>query len=297
MPGRMAAELYESNGNRHRCHPAGDIDQDRRIMHSVQICVPDLLQGLGMDSSGVKSKIAGINHQAWLLEVHRDGVNLYPEIKRRALERTEPHDDRVRYEMMKQFGYYVTESTQHTAEYVPYFIKNAYPELLDRFGIQTLMYRDWGKSQQDYWNQAKEELIHNTGLTHQRTHEYASYIIEAMVWDKVYKIGANVLNRNYITNLPNDVCVEVPCLVDGSGITPCHVGELPQQLAALNRTNINPQILTIEAALKGDREGVCHAAMLDPHTSAELSLDDIRSMCNELLDANKAYLPQFQFHG
>lgn len=265
------------------------------LCHSVQICVPELLRGLGMAPDGVKSKIAGINHQAWLLEVHRDGTDLYPEIKRRALERTalEPHDDRVRYEIMKQFGYYVTESSQHTAEYLPYFIKNAYPELLDRFGIQTRMYLNWGNSQAEYWSQAQSEFIHNVNLAHSRTHEYASYIMEAMLWDRPYKIGANVLNDGFISNLPDRVCVEVPCLVDGSGITPCHVGELPEHLAALNRTNINPQILTIEAALTGDRETFYYAAMLDPHTAAELSFDDIRAMCDELLEANRAYLPQF----
>jgi alpha-galactosidase len=266
------------------------------LCHSVQICVPELLRGLGMNPDGVKSKIAGINHQAWLLDVHRDGTDLYPEIKRRALERTalEPHDDRVRYEVMKQFGYYVTESSQHTAEYVPYFIKNAYPELLDRFGIQTQMYLNWGNSQKEYWDQAQSEFIQNANLNHSRTHEYASYIMEAMLRDQPYKIGANVLNDGFISNLPDRVCVEVPCLVDGSGITPCHVGELPEHLAALNRTNINPQILTIEAALTGDRETFYYAAMLDPHTAAELSFDDIRSMCDELLEANRDYLPQFK---
>jgi alpha-galactosidase len=266
------------------------------LCHSVQICVPDLLRGLGMDPDGVKSKIAGINHQAWLLDVHLDGKDLYPEIKRRALERTarEPHDDRVRYEIMKQFGYYVTESSQHTAEYLPYFIKNAYPELLDRFGIQTHMYLNWGNSQAEYWGKAQSEFIHNTNLSHTRTHEYASYIMEAMLRDRPYKIGANVLNDGFISNLPDRVCVEVPCLVDGSGITPCHVGELPEHLAALNRTNINPQILTMEAALSGDRETFYYAAMLDPLTAAELSFDDIRSMCDELLVANRDYLPQFK---
>jgi alpha-galactosidase len=118
--------------------------------------------------------------------------------------------------------------------------------------------------------------------------------MEAILWDRPYKIGANVLNDGFISNLPDRVCVEVPCLVDGSGITPCHVGELPEHLAALNRTNINPQILTIEAALTGDRETFYYAAMLDPHTAAELSFDDIRSMCDELLEANRDYLPQFK---
>ncbi|WP_042166973.1 alpha-glucosidase/alpha-galactosidase [Paenibacillus gorillae] len=266
------------------------------LCHSVQICVRDLFEGLGMDHTNVKSKIAGINHQAWLLDVHRDGEDLYPEVKRRALERqaSEQHDDKVRYEIMNQFGYYVTESTQHTAEYVPYFIKNAYPELLDEYGVHTMMYKNWGQSQADYWQKAMDELLGNKGLSHERTHEYASYIMEAILTDNIYKIGANVMNNGLITNLPDGVNVEVPCLVDGSGITPCYIGDLPPQLAALNRTNINVQELTIEASLTGNKEHVYHAALLDPHTSAELSIADIRSMVGELLEANRSYLPQFE---
>ncbi|WP_256757348.1 alpha-glucosidase/alpha-galactosidase [Cohnella sp. WQ 127256] len=260
------------------------------LCHSVQICVRDLLHGLGMDDANVKSKIAGINHQAWLLEVHRDGVDLYPEIKRRAAERNVEHDDRVRYEIMNRFGYYVTESTQHSSEYMPYFIKRNYPELLPRFGILTEMYKDWGKSQQQYWNQTKAEMIDNADLSHERTHEYASFIMEAIVTDRAIKIGGNVMNSGLITNVSANACVEVPCLVDGSGITPCYIGDLPTVCAGLNSTNIHMQLLTIEAALYGRKESIYHAAMLDPHTSAELSLDDIVAMCDELIEVNRNYL-------
>lgn len=239
-------------------------------------------------------KIAGINHQAWLLEVRRDGVDLYPQIRERASARTEKHEDMVRYEVMKRFGYYVTESTQHSGEYMPYFIKKSYPELIERYGLQTEMYKDWGKSQISYWKKTKEELVDNHEVTHERTREFASYILESMVTGKLYKIAANVQNKGYITNLPDGCCVEVPCLVDGTGITPCHVGDLPPQCAALNLTNINVQNLVIEAALTGRKEHLYHAAMLDPHTAAELSLDDIVAMCDEMIEANRQWLPELR---
>ena len=264
------------------------------LCHSVQVCAHDLLAGLGMETDRVAYEIAGINHQAWLLKVTRDGVDLYPEIKARAAKRTEAHDDRVRYEVMKRFGYYVTESTQHSGEYMPYFIKRSYPELVERYGLHTDMYKDWGRSQISYWKQTKAELVDNHAVTHERTGEFASYILEALVTGKLYKIAANILNKGYITNLPEDSCVEVPCLVDGTGIHPCHVGALPPQCAAMNLTNINVQNLTIEAALTGRREHVYHAAMLDPHTAAELSLEDIVAMCDELIEANQRWLPELR---
>ena len=264
------------------------------LCHSVQVCAHDLLAGLGMETDNVDYEIAGLNHQAWLLKVTRNGDDLYPEIKSRAARRTDAHDDRVRYEVMKRFGYYVTESTQHSGEYMPYFIKRSYPELIDRYGLHTDMYKDWGRSQIAYWKKAKEELVDNHAVTHERTKEFASYILEALTTGKLYKIAANIQNKGYITNLPGDCCVEVPCLVDGTGIHPCHVGALPPQCAAMNLTNINVQNLTIEAALTGRREHVYHAAMLDPHTAAELSLDDIVAMCDELMEANRKWLPELK---
>lgn len=264
------------------------------LCHSVQVCAHDLLEGLGMPTDGISYKIAGINHQAWLLEVTRNGEDLYPEIKRKAEARTEAHEDRVRYEVMKRFGYYVTESTQHSGEYMPYFIKRQYPQLLETFGLHTEMYKEWGKSQIAYWKRAKEELIDNHAVTHERTKEFASYIMEARITGSEYKIAANILNHGYIVNLPENSCVEVPCLIDSSGIYPCHVGELPPQCAALNLTNINVQNLTIEAALTGKKEHVYHAAMLDPHTAAELSIDDIVHMCDEMIEANRKWLPELR---
>ncbi|WP_274649847.1 alpha-glucosidase/alpha-galactosidase [Paenibacillus humicola] len=264
------------------------------LCHSVQVCVRDLFKNLGMDTEGVKSKIAGINHMAWLLEVSKDGVDLYPEIKRRAREKQqEKHHDMVRLEMMLKFGYYITESSEHNAEYHPYFIKRNYPELIDRFNIPLDEYPRRCVNQIENWNKRRDELVHNPELQHNRTHEYASYIFEAIETNVPFKIGGNVMNTGLITNLPREACVEVPCLVDRSGVTPTYVGDLPPQCAALNRTNINTQLLTIEAAITKKREHIYHAAMLDPHTAAELSMDDIVAMCDDLIEAHGDWLPKY----
>lgn len=264
------------------------------LCHSVQVCMPDLLRHLGMSTEGVQHKIAGINHMAWLLEVTQNGKDLYPEIKDRASKVDGMHHDMVRFEIMKQFGYYVTESSEHNAEYTPYFIKSKYPELIQRFNIPLDEYPRRCIEQIKRWEDMKESLVNNKNLIHKRTNEYASYIMEAMETDVPYKIGGNVLNTGLITNLPNDSVVEVPCLVDRSGITPCYVGALPQQLAALNRTNINVQLMTIEAAITKKKENIYMAAMLDPHTLSELSLDDIRSLCDDLIEAHGSWLPEYK---
>jgi len=265
------------------------------LCHSVQVCVPHMFEHLGIDQTGVQSKIAGINHMAWLLEVTKDGVDLYPEIKRRAAEKQkEKHHDMVRYELMLKFGYYVTESSEHNAEYHPYFIKKNYPELIDRYNIPLDEYPRRCIEQIDRWSRMRAELVDNAGLKHERTHEYASYIMEAIETNVPFKIGGNVMNTGLITNLPKEACVEVPCLVDKSGITPTYVGDLPPQLAALNRTNINTQLLTIEAAITGKKEHIYHAALLDPHTSAELSMDEIIALCDDMIEAHGDWLPAYR---
>mgnify|MGYP001428502775 CR=1 FL=1 len=264
------------------------------LCHSVQVCVPRLFKDLGMDDTGVKYKIAGINHQAWLLEVSKDGVDLYPEIKRRAKEKQkEKHHDMVRYEIMFKFGYYVTESSEHNAEYYPYFIKKTHPELIDQLNIPLDEYPRRCVNQIEGWKRMREELVNNKNLEHTRTHEYASYIFEAIETNKPIQIGGNVMNTGLITNLPKEACVEVPCLVDRNGVQPTYIGDLPPQLAALNRTNINTQLLTIEAAITGKKEHIYHAAMLDPHTSAELTLDEIVALCDDLIEAHGDWLPKF----
>jgi alpha-galactosidase len=264
------------------------------LCHSVQSCVPVLFRELGMDDTGVKSRIAGINHMGWLLEVSRDGVDLYPEVKKRAAARPTPHTDMVRYEIMKRFGCYVTESSEHSAEYNPWFIKNRYPELIERFNIPLDEYPRRCVRQIEDWKKMRIALTENRSLSHERTHEYASYIMDAVQTDVPYRIGGNVLNTGLITNLPADACVEVPCMVDRSGITPCHVGALPPQLAALNMTNINVQLVTIEAAVTRRKDAVYQAALLDPHTAAELSMDDVVRLCDDLIEAHGSWIPPLQ---
>lgn len=266
------------------------------LCHSVQVCAKDLLKDLDMPEDNIKWKIAGINHMAWLLEITRNGEDLYPEIKKRAALKSEngQHDDMVRYELMKRFGYYITESSEHNAEYHPYFIKDKYPELIEKFNIPLDEYPRRCVEQIKKWEILGKQLTENEDITHERTTEYASYIMEAMETDVPYKIGGNVLNTGLITNLPKDAVVEVPCLVDGSGITPCYIGDLPQQLAALNRTNINTQLLTVEAAITGKREYIYQAALLDPHTASELSIDDIVSLCDDLIEAHGDMLDTYE---
>ncbi|MDL0434523.1 MULTISPECIES: alpha-glucosidase/alpha-galactosidase [unclassified Niallia] len=266
------------------------------LCHSVQVCTSHLLKSLGIKASNVEEKIAGINHMAWLLEVKADGQDLYPEIKRRAREKQlQKHSDMVRFELMERFGFYVTESSEHNAEYHPYFIKKRYPELIDRFQIPLDEYPRRCVQQIENWEKMRKELVHNSNLTHVRSHEYGSRIIEAMETNNPFKFGGNVLNTGgLISNLPEKACVEVPCLVDRNGILPCYIGELPEQLAALNRTNINTQLLTIEAAVTRKKEYIYQAALLDPHTAAELSIDDIVAMCDDLIEAHGSWLPNYE---
>ena len=268
------------------------------LCHSVQVCAGSILDGVGMGEykDKVETKIAGINHMAWLLEIKdENGNDLYPEIRRRAKEKNtnEKHNDMVRFEYINRLGYYCTESSEHNAEYNPLFIKSRYPELIEKYNIPLDEYPRRCVNQIEKWKKQSKELL-SSDITHERSHEYASYIMEAMVTGVPYKIGGNVINKGFITNLPQNACVEVPCLVDRSGITPCYVGELPTQLAAMNMTNINPQLLTIEAAVTGKKDRIYQAAMLEPHTAAELSIDDIVNMCDDLIEAHKGWLPEYE---
>lgn len=265
------------------------------LCHSVQVCTKDLFESLEMDHEGIEEKIAGINHMAWLLEVKRDGKDLYPDIKRRAKEKQKSrHHDMVRFELMDKFGYYVTESSEHNAEYHPYFIKSRYPELIGQFNIPLDEYPRRCEEQINNWNTMKHDLVGNTQITHTRSKEYGSRIIEAIETNVPFKFAGNVLNTGgLIHNLPEKACVEVPCVADRSGIMPCYVGEIPEQLAGLNRTNISSQLMTIEAAISGKKEHIYQAALLDPHTSAELSIDDIIKLCDELIEAHGEMLPHF----
>lgn len=268
------------------------------LCHSVQICSQDLLKGLGMDDEleGRVDLIAGINHMAWLLEIKdKDGNDLYPEIRKRATIKNsnEKHHDMVRYEYIKHFGYYCTESSEHNAEYNPYFIKSRYPELIESFNIPLDEYPRRCIEQIKGWEDERNNILQDGNVTHTRSNEYASYIMEAILTNKPIKIGGNVLNTGLIDNLPPDACVEVPCLVDANGIQPCHVGRLPLQLAAINMTHINVHLLTIEAAVTKSREKIYQTAMLDPHTAAELSIDDIIKMCDEMIQAHGEYMKEY----
>jgi alpha-galactosidase len=265
------------------------------LCHSVQSCAEHLLKHLGMPGDNVQWNIAGINHMAWLLSISRNGEDLYPEIKKRAaaINAEGKHWDMVRFDLMSHLGYYITESSEHNAEYNPFYIKAKYPELIDRFNIPLDEYPRRCIHQIADWAKRRETLVKDTSLNHERTEEYASYIMEAMETDIPYRIGGNVLNKGLIDNLPSDACVEVACMVDRNGVQPTKVGRLPVQCAAMNMTSINVQLLTIEAALTRKKEHIYQAAMLDPHTAAELSIDDIKSMCDELIEAHGNWLPQY----
>ena len=260
------------------------------LCHSVQVCTLGLLNELGIKAEGVYDKIAGINHMAWLLEVRdKDGNDLYPIIKEHAAKKNakEKHTDMVRFEYIRRLGYYCTESSEHNAEYNPFFIKNKYPELIEKYNIPLDEYPRRCIKQINDWEKQREKLLNHENIEHTRSNEYGSRIIEAMVTNTPYKIGGNVLNTGLITNLPSEATVEVPCMVDRTGINPTYVGDLPLQLAAMNSSNIYPQLLTVEAAVTHNKETLYQAAMADPHTAAELSIDDIVSMCDELLEAHK----------
>ncbi len=269
------------------------------LCHSVQVCSEKLLEALGMQESleGRRELIAGINHMAWLLDIRdRQGQDLYPEIKKRAKQKNAEgkHDDMVRFEYIDKLGYYCTESSEHNAEYNMFFIKKQYPELIERYRIPLDEYPRRCIKQINEWEQERNHILQDGRIGHERSKEYASYIMEAIVDNKPYKIGGNVINQGCISNLPANACVEVPCLVDGSGISPCRVGELPPQLAAMNMSNINVQLLSIEAARTRNRQHIYHAAMMDPHTAAELSLDEIIAMCDELIAAHGAYMEMYR---
>ncbi len=269
------------------------------LCHSVQTCSHDLLCDLGMEDKleGRKELIAGINHMGWLLEIKdKNGVDLYPEIKSRvdAYIADPEKKNKVRMDYIKNFGYFCTESSEHNAEYNMFYIKSKYPELIDRYNIPLDEYPRRCVNQIEGWKKEYKEMLETGVKEHNRSNEYASRIMESIVTGDPYKIGGNVLNTGHlITNLPEDACVEVPCLVDGYGVHPCHVGALPVQCAAMNMTNVNVQLLTIEAAATLKKEHIYQAAMLDPHTGSELDIDTIKKMVDDLIEAHGDFLPRY----
>ncbi len=273
------------------------------LCHSVQGCASGLLKNLGMEdvTKGIRWEISGINHQAWLLKIEdSNGVDLYPEIKRRAkahfygTEHYECENDLVRLDLMLRTGFYNTESSEHTAEYSPWYIKTNYPELIEKYKIPLDEYPRRCISQIAQWGEMRKHVVDGDKIEHVKTHEFASYIVKAMETDEPFRVHGNVRNTGLITNLPSRTCVEVPCMIDRNGVNPCYVGDLPEICAAINRTNINVQLLTIDAAKTKKRELIYQAAMMDPHTAAELSLDDIKTMCDELIEAHKGWMPEYK---
>ncbi|MDP9314918.1 MAG: alpha-glucosidase/alpha-galactosidase [Chloroflexota bacterium] len=277
------------------------------LCHSVQGTSEMLAEWIDVPYGEVVYHCAGINHQAFFLTFRRGEEDLYPRI-RQATETPEIYgQEPVRIELMRHFGYFVTESSGHASEYVPYFRKTEQmvnEELVPRFTEQVNGWFDFGRTggylrhcieRQEFAQQDYEKLIAGTkALPTRRTHEYGSHIIEAIETNQPIRINGNVPNRDLIPNLPNGCCVEVPCLVDGNGIQPTRVDTYPPQLAALNRTNVNVQELIVHAALTGEADAVHHAVLLDPLTAAVCTLPQIHAMVDELLQAQQRWLPQFQ---
>ncbi len=268
------------------------------LCHSVQGTAEQLAHDIGVPFEELNYFCAGINHLAFYLRFERKtaaGVeDLYPRLRQVIAEGRVPDWNRVRYEVFRRLGYFVTESSEHFAEYVPWFIKRDRPDLIERFNIPLDEYIRRCEVQMAEWEALRAQLERGEGvLEPRRTREYAAYIIHSLETGLPRVINGNVPNTQLIDNLPVGCCVEVPCLVDKNGIQPVRVGALPPHLAALMQTNINVQALTVEAALTGRREAIYHAAMVDPHTAAELDLDQIWNLVDELIAAHGDWLPAY----
>jgi alpha-galactosidase len=271
------------------------------LCHSVQGTAEALAGDLGIPSNEINYVCAGINHMAFYLRFERNGEDLYPQLRKVLEARTYGRRyrnlaDHVRYEVFRRMGYFVTESSEHFSEYVPWFIKQARSDLIEQYEIPLDEYIRRCEDQIARWEAARASL-ETTDLDeirYERSQEYGSLIIHSMETGQPRVIYGNVSNQGLIDNLPQGCCVEVPCLVDKNGLQPTKIGTLPPQLAALMQTNINVQALVVEAALTGKREHIYHAAMLDPHTAAELSLDEIWSLVDDLMEAHGDMLPQYR---
>ena len=264
------------------------------LCHSVQGTAEQLARDIGVPIGEINYVCAGINHMAFYLTFERAGEDLYPRIRQVVEEDRVPDWNRVRYDLLGRLGYFVTESSEHLAEYLPYFIKRDRPDLIERYNVPLDEYIRRCEEQIKGWQSLRRELEDPTvTLPVERSHEYGSLIIHSLETGEPRVVYGNVPNEHLIDDLPLGCCVEVPCLVDKNGIQPTRIGSLPPQLAALMQTNVNVQALTVEAALTGEREHVYHAAMLDPHTAAELDLDQIWSLVDDLIEAHGDWLPPF----
>ncbi len=266
------------------------------LCHSVQGTAKELAKDIDVPIGEIRYLCAGINHMAFYLTFERrlpDGSteDLYPRIRQVVEEGRVPDWNRVRYEVLRHFGYFVTESSEHFAEYVPWFIKRDRPDLIETFNIPLDEYIRRCEVQIDRWAEQEKQMTNGEAVTVVRSHEYAARIMAAELTGEPIVINGNVANHGYIDNLPDGACVEVPCLIDHNGVQPVRVGRLPPQLAALMQTNINVQELTVEAIVTGRRDHAKHAAMLDPHTAAELSLQEISDLVDDLLAAHGNWVP------
>jgi len=295
------------------------------LCHSVQHTAEELARDLNIPVEEIRYQCAGINHMSFYLRFEHKGEDLYPRLRQIHAEGREPAWNRVRYEMLHQLGHFPTESSEHFAEYVPWFIKKDRAELLAKFNIPLDEYPGRCEIFEHAWPYIERELatpgsqdpqalltqLHAANIhvmprsvndaahlleglnTVTRSVEYGSSIIHSMVTDTPCVINGNVINHHLIDNLPQGCAVEVPCLVDANGVQPTRIGKLPVQLGALMRTNVNVQELVVASVLEQNREHVYHAAMLDPHTAAVLDLSQIRAMVDELLVAHRSFLPEY----
>lgn len=269
------------------------------LCHSVQHTAGELADDLGIPVEEIDYLCAGINHMAFYLKFEHQGQDLYPRLMELAHSGRVPAANRVRYEMLRRLGYFVTESSEHFSEYVPYFIKNGRDDLIEKFNVPLDEYPRRCVSQIGGWEDLRVQLQDpDEPLEVKRSVEYGSLIIHSVVTGQPRVVYGNVMNSptagsgKLISNLPDECSVEVPCLVDRQGIQPTRIGHIPAQLAGLMQTNINVQALTVEALVTGNREHIYHAAMLDPHTSAELDLDQIWSLVDDLLERHGDFIPQ-----
>ena len=265
------------------------------LCHSCQVVVSAINGSLKEEKlNDVEYTLGGINHMCWLLTLtDKEGNDLYPLFKER-FNAVRPKWDLVRLEMMNRFGYYNTESSEHTAEYHPYFIKSKYPLNLLRYLIPLNEYPRRCRRQIRGWEKLRNKIMANGNVTHERSHEYGSYIIEACETGVPYKIYGNVLNDGLIDNLPATACVEVPIIIDKNGLNPQRVGELPAQLASLNMTHVAVHEMVIKAMETLDKNYIYMAAYLDPHTRDQLSLPKIKALCDDLIKAHGNWLPKFK---
>ena len=274
------------------------------LCHSVQHTAQQIASDINIPIDEIEYLCAGINHLSFYLsfehKTSNGSVDLYPLISERCKKNaplrpmpgTEGLSDAVRYEMMNRLGYFVTESSEHFAEYVPWFIKENQADLIEKYEIPLDEYPRRCEQQIKDWETLRTELEDpNKEIDVKPSNEYGAGIIHSLETGTPRIFNGNVSNNQFITNLPNNCCVEVPCTVDGEGIHPHKVGELPQQLVSLMQTNINVQSLVVQAVLKGKREHIYHAAMFDPHTSSELSLEKIWDLVDELFQAHGNMIP------